>query len=102
MKIWLDVLLYSGIGSVCMVVRDVVGTILTDAVANGRHKLAGNMDGISDIANIILASFSGVQLIHLGWQGWLGIIPIALTGKFATQHAVKWSHRNITEAPDAA
>lgn len=98
MTVWADVALYSGIGSACMVVRDIVGTILTDAVANGRHKLAGNMDGISDVVNIILASYSGVQLIHLGWQGWLGILPIGITGKYVTQHAVKWSHANISEA----
>jgi len=94
-----------------MVIKDIVGTIYTDAVSNGRHKLAGNMDGIGDIVGIVLASFSGVgigdivgivlasfsgvQLVHLGWQGWLGIIPIGITGKHVTQHAVKWSHQNI-------
>ena len=95
MKLWLEVLFYSGVGSACMVVKDIVGTICTDAVANGRHRLAGNMDGIGDVVGIVLASFSGVQLIHLGWQGWLGIIPIGITGKHVTQHAVKWSHQNI-------
>ena len=80
-----------------MLFRSIVGTILVDAIANGKHRLAGNMDGIGDAVNIILASFSGVQLIHLGWQGWLGIIPIALTGKFVTQHSVKWSAENIKE-----
>ena len=69
MRIWLDVLFYSVIGSACMVIKDIVG--------------------------IVLASFSGVQLVHLGWQGWLGIIPIGITGKHVTQHAVKWSHQNI-------
>jgi len=97
-KLWLEVLFYSGVGSACMVVKDIVGTICTDAVANGRHRLAGNMDGIGDVVGIVLASFSGVQLIHLGWQGWLGIIPIGITGKFVTQRAVKWSHKNITES----
>jgi len=82
-----------------MVVKDIVGTVYTDAVANGKAKLAGNMDGIGDIVGIVLASFSGVQLIHLGWMGWLGIIPIGITGKYVTQHAVKWSHENITEEP---
>ena len=91
MHVWLEVLFYSAIGSVCMVVKDVVGTVLVDAIANGKHKLAGNMDGIGDIVGIVLASFSGVQLVHLGWQGWLGIIPIGITGKHVTQHAVKWS-----------
>ena len=95
MRIWLDVLFYSGLGCACMVIKDVVGTILTDAVANGKAKLAGNMDGIGDIVSIVLASCSGVQLIHLGWKGWLGIIPIGITGKYVTQHAVKWSHQNI-------
>lgn len=95
MKIWLEVALYSGIGSICMVARDILATILTDAIANGKHKLAGNMDGMSDIVNIVLASYSGVQLIHLGWRGWLGILPIGIVGKFTTEHATKWSHQNI-------
>jgi len=45
----------------------------------------------------VLSAFSGVNLIALGWQGWLGILPIALVGKYTTQHTVKWSARNITE-----
>jgi len=80
-----------------MVIRDILATVLTDAIANGKHKLAGNMDGASDIVNIILASYSGVQLIHLGWRGWLGIIPIGIVGKFTTERATKWSHENIKE-----
>ena len=97
MKIWLDVAFYSGIGCLAMVLRDVTSTIYTDAVANGRAKLAGNMDGLNDYVNIILASFSGVQLIHLGWQGWVGILPIGIVGKYTTQPAVKWSAKNIQE-----
>jgi hypothetical protein len=97
MRVWLDVLLYSFVGCIAMVCRDVVATIYTDAVANGKAKLAGNMDGLSDVVNIVLASYSGVQLIHLGWRGWLGIIPIGIVGKLTTERAVKWSAQNITE-----
>jgi hypothetical protein len=100
--IWWHVLLYSSIGCGCMVVKDVVGTVLVDAIANGKHKLAGNMDFLGDIVGIVLASYSGVQLIHLGWPGWLGILPIGFTGKFVTQRAVKWSHHNIEQEPDDA
>jgi hypothetical protein len=96
-KIWLEVLFYSGIGSICMVARDILATVLTKAIAEGRHKLAGNMDGLSDVVNIILASFSGVELIHLGWRGWLGILPIGLIGKITTERASKWSHENVQE-----
>lgn len=96
-NIWLHVAFYSGIGSLCMVVKDLVGTILVDAIANGRAKLAGNLDGLLDVASIVLSAFSGVNLIALGWQGWLGILPIALVGKYTTQHTVKWSAKNITE-----
>ena len=78
-----------------MVAKDILGTILTDAVANGRAKLAGNMDGLSDLVSIVLASFSGVQLVKLGWAGWLGILPIGVVGKYVTQHTVKWSHKNM-------
>jgi len=98
MHVWLAAAFYSVIGCACMVVRDVLATILTKAINTpGKHKLAGDMDGLSDIVNIILASFSGVQLIHLGWPGWLGILPIGIVGKFTTERAAKWSHENVTE-----
>lgn len=97
MKTFLAVAFYSAIGCLAMVLKDLTSTIYTDAVANGRAKLAGNMDGIGDYVNIILASYSGVQLIHLGWRGWLGIIPIGIVGKYTTQHAVKWAAKNIQE-----
>jgi hypothetical protein len=87
--------LYSLLGCACMVVKDIVGTVLTDAIANGRHKLAGNMDGIGDVVGIVLASCSGVQLMHLGWIGWLFILPIGLVGKITTERATKWSDENI-------
>jgi len=80
-----------------MIARDILATILTDAIANGKHKLAGNMDGLSDVVNIVLASFSGVELIHLGWRGWLGIIHIGIVGKITTERATKWSSENIKE-----
>jgi hypothetical protein len=95
MTTWYSVALYSGIGSVCMVLRDILSTVLTKAIAEGKHKLAGNMDGLADVVNIVLASFSGVELIHLGWRGWLGICLIGLVGKFTTERATKWSHKNL-------
>ena len=100
MNIWLEVLFYSAVGSVCMLIKDLVGTILVDAIANGKAKLAGNMDGILDCASMVLSAFSGVNLIGLGWRGWLGIIPIALVGKYTTQHSVRWSHENIQQEPE--
>lgn len=98
--IWLHVAYYSAVGCAAMVVRDVLGTVLTDAVANGKHKLAGNMDALSDYVNIILASYSGYQLTHMGWQGWVGVLPIGIVGKYATQHATKWSHENLENVLD--
>ena len=95
----LEVLFYSAIGSLCMIAKDVTGTVYTDAVSNGKAKLAGRMDALKDYAEIILASYSGVQLIHMGWLGWLGILPIGITGYFATLHSVKWSDKNISEEP---
>lgn len=97
---WLKVLYYSGVGCLAMIVRDILGTVLTDAVANGKHKLAGNLDAVSDYVNIILASYSGYQLTHMGWQGWVGVLPIGVVGKYATQHATKWSHENLESAVD--
>ena len=97
MHIWLDVYFYSFVGCICMIARDILNTVLTKAIAEGHAKLAGNMDGLGDIVNIVLASFSGVQLIHLGWRGWLGILPIGIIGKYTTEHATKWSHKNVVE-----
>ena len=101
MKTFLAVALYSTVGCLAMVAKDLTSTIYTDAVANGKARLAGNMDGLNDYVNIILASYSGVQLIHLGWAGWVGIIPIGIVGKYTTQHAVKWAAKNINEEPYA-
>jgi len=80
-----------------MIARDILSTVLTKAIAEGKHKLAGNMDGLSDIVNIVLSAFSGVNLIHLGWRGWLGILPIGIVGKLTTERASKWSHENVQE-----
>ena len=56
----LEVLFYSAIGSLCMIAKDVTGTLYTDAVSNGKAKLAGRMDALKDYAEIILLS-----LIHI-------------------------------------
>jgi hypothetical protein len=100
MKTFLDVIYYSFVGCFCMFFKDWLGTVLIDAISNGKHKLAGNMDGLLDIVSIILSAFSGVHLIALGWPGWVGIIPIGLVGKLTTENATKWSHKNIKEEPE--
>jgi len=90
-----QIVFYSAIGSVCMLVKDMVGTILVDAISNGKAKLAGFCDFLLDWASIILAAYSGVNLIERGFWGWMGIIPIALVGGFTTYHTVQWTHENI-------
>lgn len=100
MHVWLEVAFYSAIGSACMMVKDLAGTVLIDAIANGRARLAGNLDGLLDIVSIMLNAYSGVHLLHYGWRGMIGLLPIALVGKLTTEHSVKWSAKNITE-PDS-
>jgi cadmium resistance protein CadD (predicted permease) len=80
-----------------MLGKDVAGTILVDAISNGKDKLAGNLDGVLDVVNVVLYGFSGANLLSYGWRGFLGLIPIALTGKYTTQHSVRWSRKHIKE-----
>jgi hypothetical protein len=78
-----------------MVVRDILNTVLTKSISQGKHKIAGWADGSSDIINIILNAGSGVHLIGMGWRGWVGIIPIGVTGKITTEKASKWSSEKL-------
>jgi hypothetical protein len=101
MNTWTDVLFYSAIGSASMIGKDMVGTILMDAIANGKAKLAGACDFALDWLSIIVSAFSGVRLLDMGAKGWIGVIPIAIAGGATTYHTVKWSHKNIKPEEEA-
>jgi hypothetical protein len=90
-----DIVGYSAVGSACMLAKDMLGTILVDSISNGKAKLAGTCDFFLDWVSIILAAYSGVNLVQRGIWGWVGILPIAIVGGFTTYHTVQWSHENI-------
>jgi len=83
-----------------MVVKDMVGTVLVDAISNGKARLAGACDFVLDWVSIIVSAFSGVHLLALGAMGWLGVLPIAIAGGATTYHSVKWTHKNIQPEPE--
>ena len=71
-----------------MAIMDTVGTVLVRAINAGRGNLAGAMDAIGDLAKMTVLSIAAVRLTsHYGWLGWLGIIPILITGFLVTRHA---------------
>ena len=93
------IILYSFIGSVGMAIMDSVGTVLVKAITAGRGTLAGSMDAIGDAAKMSVLSVASVRLTSdYGAWGWLGILPILLTGFFVTKHSVQLS-RGIEAEP---
>ena len=83
---------YSLVGCIGMAVMDSVGTVLVKAVSAGRGNLAGSMDAVGDLAKITILSVAATRLTsNYGIWGWLGVLPILLTGFFVTKHATKLS-----------
>lgn len=77
-----------------MLVRDVLGTCLMLATSVRKHKLAGHFDGLSDFATLILYSGAGGDLVHnYGTKGYLGLIPVAVTGDLTTRFSTKYGDR---------
>ena len=75
-----------------MAVMDSVGTVLVKAVSAGRGNLAGSMDAVGDLAKITILSVAATRLTsNYGIWGWLGVVPILITGFFVTKHATKLS-----------
>ena len=78
----------SALGCLGMAVMDTVGTVLVRAINAGRGTLAGLMDAAGDLAKMTVLSIASVRLTsNYGWWGWLGIIPILITGFLVTRHA---------------
>jgi len=83
---------YSLVGCIGMAVMDSVGTVLVKAVSAGRGNLAGSMDAVGDLAKITILSVAATRLTsNYGIWGWLGVLPILITGFFVTKHATKLS-----------
>jgi hypothetical protein len=75
-----------------MAVMDSVGTILVRAISAGKGNLAGAMDALGDLAKITILSVAATRLTSdYGWWGWLGVVPILITGFFVTKHATRLS-----------
>jgi len=96
------IILYAVVGSIGMAVMDGVGTVLVRAINSGRGNLAGLMDAVGDLAKITILSVAATRLTtNYGAWGWLGIIPILVTGFFVTRHATILSQRIDNEEEEA-
>lgn len=101
-SVWLSILGYSALGCVGMAIQDTVGVTLVKAIGTGRALLAGCCDAASDVAKIAIMSISGVELTSaFGWRGYVGILPILITGFLVTYHATK-AARSIVDEQEAA
>jgi hypothetical protein len=96
------IILYAVVGSIGMAVMDGVGTVLVRAINSGRGNLAGLMDAVGDLAKITILSVAATRLTtNYGAWGWLGIVPILVTGFFVTRHATILSQRIDNEEEEA-
>jgi len=78
----------SFVGCLGMAVLDTTGTIMVKAISTGKGWLAGLCDAIADLSKITVLSISSVDLTHkFGIKGFIGVIPIAITGFLVTAHA---------------
>ena len=86
--IW-PIVAYSVLGCIGMAIMDSVGTVLVKAINAGRGTLAGSMDAIGDAAKMSVLSVASVKLTSdYGVWGWVGVIPILITGFVVTKHSV--------------
>ena len=103
MSTWLHIAAYSLLGCVGMAIQDTVGVTLVKAIGAGRALLAGACDAAADIAKIAIMSISGVELTRsFGWRGYLGILPILVTGFVVTFHATRLSAKIVNVEEEAA
>ena len=91
---------YSALGCIGMAVLDSVGTVLVKAISSGRAMLAGMCDVAGDLAKMSVLSVATVRLLDIHW-GWLGLLPVLITGFFVTYHATRLS-QSFDEEEDSA
>lgn len=91
-----QIVLYSLVGSLGMLVSDATGTATVIAETRGAARLAGLMDATGDLARLVLFAYSGVALItKFSPWGWLGVVPIVLTSYLTTSKATSLSRKWI-------
>jgi hypothetical protein len=99
---WISIAGYSVLGVIGMAIQDAVSVTLIKAIDTGKAMLAGICDAISDIARIAIMSISGVELTSkFGWKGFIGVIPILITGFFVTYHSTKATSKMVNEKEEA-
>jgi hypothetical protein len=78
-----------------MVGCDFFGVLLMTGSARGQEDIAGLGDVGGDFfGKYVLAGWSGGTLTHgHGWEGWICIIPILVTGFFTTKYTTRWARR---------
>lgn len=78
-----------------MVGCDFFGVLLGVGEARGQEDIAGMGDVGGDFfGKFLLAGWAGSTLTHgNGWEGWLCIVPILVTGFFTTKYVTRWAKR---------
>ena len=78
-----------------MVGCDFFGVLLGVGEARGQEDVAGIGDVGGDFfGKYVLAGWSGGTLTHgHGWEGWVCIVPILVTGFFTTKYVTRWARR---------
>ena len=89
--VWLVVVL----SCLAMVGCDFFGVLLGVGEARGQDDIAGLGDVGGDFfGKYVLAAWSGGALTHgHGWEGWLCIVPILVTGFFTTKYTTRWARK---------
>lgn len=78
-----------------MLLKDAVGTIMVVAEARGRAILAGTLDAMGDLANVLCTVFGAGEIVLHGW-GWAAVEILAVmmaTSFVATSLSVRWGRR---------
>ena len=77
-----------------MVGCDFFGVLLGVGEARGQEDVAGIGDVGGDFfGKYVLAGWSGSHLTDHGWEGWVCIVPILVTGFFTTKYVTRWARR---------
>ena len=89
MNFWALVLLTC----VSMIFKDAVGITMQIAEARGNAKLSSALNPLGTIAQVAFFSFGAVQLLHFGWVGVLGLIPVLIIDTIDGYFFTKWGRK---------
>jgi hypothetical protein len=89
MNFWMLVVLTC----VSMIFKDAVGITMQIAEARGNAKLSAMLNPLGTIAQVAFFSFGAVQLLHYGWRGVLGLVPVLIIDTIDGFYFTKWGRK---------